>query len=38
MANDPFGHGVRLIELLGRGYDKIAEHAESAGSMGIPRN
>jgi hypothetical protein len=25
---DPFGHGLCLIEFLGRGYDEIAEPAE----------
>jgi predicted enzyme related to lactoylglutathione lyase len=25
MLSDPFGHGICLIEFLGRGYDEIAE-------------
>jgi len=26
MLADPFGHGICLIEFVGRGYDEIAEH------------
>jgi hypothetical protein len=25
---DPFGHGICLIEFLGRGYDEIAAHGQ----------
>ena len=28
VLSDPFGHGICLIEFLGRGYDEIAERAE----------
>jgi predicted enzyme related to lactoylglutathione lyase len=28
MLADPFGHGICLIEFLGRGYDEIAERTE----------
>jgi predicted enzyme related to lactoylglutathione lyase len=26
VLSDPFGHGLCLIEFLGRGYDEVAEH------------
>jgi predicted enzyme related to lactoylglutathione lyase len=28
VLSDPFGHGICLIEFLGRGYDEIAERVE----------
>ena len=28
---DPFGHGICLIEFLGRGYDEIADPSEPLG-------
>jgi predicted enzyme related to lactoylglutathione lyase len=30
-VSDPFGHGLCLIEFLGRGYDEIAESAQTSG-------
>lgn len=30
-VSDPFGHGLCLIEFLGRGYDEIAESVQTSG-------
>jgi hypothetical protein len=27
VLSDPFGHGLCLIEFLGRGYDEVAEQS-----------
>ena len=36
---DPFGHGICLIEFVGRGYDEIAtEKAQSSGTRSGARN
>jgi hypothetical protein len=37
---DPFGHGLCLIQFLGRGYDEIAERINGAvsGFAKIKRN
>jgi uncharacterized glyoxalase superfamily protein PhnB len=32
MLADPFGHGICLIQFIGRGYDEIAEHDSAAGA------
>jgi uncharacterized glyoxalase superfamily protein PhnB len=33
MLADPFGHGICLIEFVGRGYDEIATHHEPAAAV-----
>jgi hypothetical protein len=30
---DPFGHGLCLLQFIGRGYDEIAESPESGNSV-----
>jgi uncharacterized glyoxalase superfamily protein PhnB len=37
MLADPFGHGICLIEFVGRGYDEIAEHDHAAAARPASR-
>jgi predicted enzyme related to lactoylglutathione lyase len=37
MLADPFGHGICLIEFVGRGYDEIAEHDHAAAARPAAR-